>query len=151
MRLPTSPRPREGDHLRGVSLENGTAQPDGEWLSRSPQPDIPWTDTKPAKSLAAVAATSRQPWAGRSPTQLFSPSSETQDSAEKCAKRNESKRDHQFSSDQGCTDHAVRAQVRRRAHRGMRALGAIVDADSVAVKPAEAADRRTRTVLRSSR
>ena len=41
-----------------------------------------------------------------------------------CAKRNESKRDSQFSSDQGCTDHAVRAQVRRRAHRGMRALGA---------------------------
>ena len=41
-----------------------------------------------------------------------------------CAKRNESKRDSQFSSDQGCKGHAVRAQVRRRAHRGMRALGA---------------------------
>ena len=66
-----------------------------------------------------------------------------------CAKRNESKRDSQFSSDQGCKGHAVRAQVRRRAHRGMRALGPITDADSIAVKPAEAADRRTE--LRSSR
>ena len=86
---------REGDHTRGVSLEDGTAQPDGEWLSRSPQPDIPWTDTKPAKSLAAVAATSRQPWAGRSPTQLFLPCSENQDSSEMCAKRNESNSDYQ--------------------------------------------------------
>ena len=124
MKLPTSPRMREGDHTRGVSLENGTAQPDGEWLSRSPHPDAPCTDTKPANLS--------QPWLQRPRSRgpgdrLLSCSRQaveprTQLSCVRSERRANATTNNR--SDQGSKNHAEGAQVRRRAHRGMRALGA---------------------------
>ena len=143
MRLPTSPRPREGDHLRGVSLENGTAPPGGEWLSHSPNPDIPCTDRKP-ESFSP-------PWLQRPGSRVpgdrllsFSRRAVEPRTQLRCV-RSEMRADATTSLAPIRDARTMRYGRRLEDERigGCAPWEPIADADSIAVKPAEAADRRT--------